>query len=128
MTDPVREYLSSQRCAKHVVRGGLEYLVSSWESTVRDVTRGRYEEFDEDEYLNDVDARAILAGVSESVPEECVAPFRGRIETSDAAFLRASVPTQACIWGDPNAEARGWTRDRDWWYFRRPIRGSLNFT
>jgi len=125
MPDRVRDYLLKRGCADHVMQGGLEGLVSGWESTVSAVVDRTYHPYDEDEYLNDMDGRDILAGVLDAIPDAEAAPFRARINAADARFLASTVPTEECIWGVGNQRKHNWTHERQWWYFRRPASGGL---
>lgn len=112
-----REYLRSKPYPSHFVAGGVEQLVSDWERTAQSVAAG--EEQYQDDYLNDMDGRAIieevlshLGGGSETT--------RKRVEAADRLIRKHLVPTDECIWGETNALKHGYTREKDWWYYHRP--------
>lgn len=111
----------SRDYADHVVRGGLEGLVRTWECVVESVASGR--EQDNDEYLNDMDGRRILeeALAIASSPER--ARWVERVRIADERIRPHLVPTEECIWGEANAEKYGYSRVRDWWHCHRPIAG-----
>lgn len=125
MDDRVRQYLRERGCSDHVVRGGLPGLVEGWERTVGYVAGGEYA-WGEDDYLNDVDGRDILAGVLAAAPLEAE-PFMQRIEEADVRFRERTKPTRECIWGPENERRHGWTRERNWWYYRRPPGEGIHF-
>lgn len=119
MGDPVRDYLRSKSYAKHVVEGGLEYLLSSWEAVAASVAGREPQQYDE--YLNDADGRRILSEVlTRAPPANMTAQYRERIEDADRLAMTGLVPASECIWGKSIASRRGWHRDRDWWYYHRP--------
>ncbi len=118
MTDPIREYLRSRAYASHVVEGGLEGLVRKWESTVTYVSSGKPQE--QDDYLNDMDGRRILAEVLQICSPEEREAWMPRVEAADVKMRAHLVPTHQCIWGEENAVQHGYSRDHDWWYYHRP--------
>ena len=118
MTDPVKEYCRKRGYADHVVRGGMTYLVESWEQTVESVARGEVQF--QDDYLNDMDGRQIPDEVLAVVTDEQKTQFGQRIAKADQRFLAAVIPTTECLWGDQNAKKHGLTRENQWWYFNRP--------
>ena len=119
MTDPVRDYLRAKGYADHVVEGGLEELVSSWEAVAARVAGGEAQQYDE--YLNDADGRGIANEVLRRTPENVAAHYRQRIEEADRLAKTGLAPAAECIWGQSVAAQRGWQRDRDWWYYYRPL-------
>ena len=86
-------------------------LVARWERTARDpVALG------DDDWLNDLVVRELLHGLD---PAELV-PYRERLRLADDRFRRATVAVPDCLWGAANAAQHGWTRRRNWWYWRVP--------
>jgi hypothetical protein len=73
----------------------------------------------DDDWLNDVDVRQLLHDLSRTER----APYRERLRTADAAFKAATLPVRTCLWGEANARRHGWTRRRNWWYYRIPAAG-----
>lgn len=118
MSDPVRTYLVERGCADFVVQGGLAWLVSAWERTVESLVRG--EPQNEDEFLNDVDGRDVLEGAVSAAPERERAVWEARVELADSKVRARLVPTNECLWGSEVAAARGYSREREWWYYHRP--------
>ena len=116
--DVVREYLKAKQCADFVVRDGLEGLVRGWERVAASVAAG--EEQFQDDYLNDMDGRRILAEALAIAPSEERGNFDARIAAADKMIRSNLVPTQTCIWGEANSVKYGYDRERDWWYFHRP--------
>ncbi len=64
----------------------------------------------DDAWLNDLDRSAR-------------APYRERLRAADASFKAATRPVRTCLWGEANAQRHGWTRRRNWWYYRIPAAG-----
>ena len=95
-------------------------MVANWEATAAGVRDGRPAYVMYEEFLNDMDGRRILQECLELLREDEAAPVRRRVARADWLFRDATVPTARCIWGDATAERRGYARDRDWYYFRRP--------
>ncbi len=72
-----------------------------------------------DDWLNDLDVRQLL----HDLERRARAPYRDRLRAADARFRAATLPVRACLWGEANAERHGWTRRRNWWYYRIPAAG-----
>lgn len=118
MDDPVREYLQHRGYADFVVAGGLKGLVDGWERVVDSIVRG--EEQFQDDYLNDMDGRRILAeALAVASPAERQR-WEARVRAADDRVRPHLVPTAKCLWGEENAARYGYTRERDWWYYHRP--------
>ena len=58
MTDSARRFLLERHYPNHVVDGGLERLLRVWEHLAESVAQGEVQY--QDDYLNDMDGRAIL--------------------------------------------------------------------
>ena len=119
MTDPVRDYLRSREYADHVVRDGLEGLVRAWEATVQSVAAG--EEQYQDDYLNDMDGRSILEEALGVAPDAERSRWVDRVRAADDMIRSHLISTLECIWGEENANKHGYSRERDWWYYHRPM-------
>jgi hypothetical protein len=117
VVDAIRHYLEQRRVASHVIEGGLDYLVRDWERTATKVEAGN-EVWLWEEWVNDLDAREILQDLLDHVPESHQA--LQAVEAADRRFAASSVPTDKCEWGDENAARHGWTREKNWWYWRKP--------
>ena len=118
MTDTVRAFLKRRGCADFVVAGGLPRLVADWEQMVASVCAG--EEQDEDEYLNDMDGRDILAAALAVAPRREREAFLARVQAADARIRACLVPTRECLSGAETAGKCAYDREQSWWYFHRP--------
>ncbi len=113
----VHQYLEARGCADSVVEGGLSGLIDRWDETAASIERG----YDGllDEYLEDMDLRAILEDVLDVVALPADNPLRRRVASADARVRGATV---ACgpIWGREVAESEAMDPALQWWYFVRP--------
>jgi hypothetical protein len=125
MKDPVREFLRERGSGDHVVEGGLEGLVESWENTVRSVEKGY--SLTLDDYLNDLDARQLIAEVLPVATADQRAGIASRLDRADQTMRKLTTPTPVCLWGGGVAEEEGWTPTENWWYFARPIQADPGF-
>jgi len=117
--DPVQQYCRARGYAGRVVQGGLEELLASWQATVSCLARGN----DQDiyEYLIGMHGRQILDEVLAVADESTRAKCARLITQLDDRFRGLTSPSAHCIWGKKgSAEQRGWTAERNWWYFRKP--------
>jgi hypothetical protein len=121
VSDIVRDYLRRQNYADHVVRGGLDWLVHTWEHVVASVEAGEPQY--QDDYLNDMDGRRILEEALNIAPPDERSMWLPRVRAADERIRRHLVPTQECLWGDDNAVKHGYTREHDWWYYNQPDHG-----
>ena len=124
MNDPVREYLHDKGCGEHLVRGGLAGLVEAWEQVVHAVAQGY--ELGLDDYLNDLDARHLLAEAWEVAPAAEQLQFQLRVEAADACLKSLLLPADECLWGDEVAAEEGWTREQQRWYFGYPVNAGVD--
>lgn len=83
-----------------------------WSRTVAEVEQGYALTFDD--YLNDLDLRHALRDIVVGHP------LHEALAVIDARFLQATFPSGSCVWGEENAEAEAWDRDREWYYWRLP--------
>jgi hypothetical protein len=125
MKDPVRDYLSERGSGEHVIEGGLEGLVESWEKTVREVEEGY--SLTLDDYLNDLDARQLIDDAMIVATDQQRARIDERLSRADEKMRGLTEPTKACLWGEEVAEEEGWTAKENWWYFARPIKADAEF-
>jgi hypothetical protein len=116
--DAVHDYLSARGCALHVVEEGLEGLMRGWEKTVESVINGYG--LGLDDYLNDLDGRQILEDTLEIAPPEERESCLERLHRADERMKSLVLPAGECLWGDDTAREKGWTADRNWWYFVKP--------
>lgn len=123
--DPVRELLRTRGSAAHVIEGGLPGLLESWENFVGTVEEGYT--LGLDDYLNDLDARQLLADALAVAPSKESAAMAARLQRADEQMQALVQPTEVCLWGDEVAGEEGWTPKNNWWYFSRPRHGELEF-
>src|SRR5215510_13552076 len=81
MKDPVREYLHERGGSERVIEGGLKGLVEDWEKTVRSVEEGYGLTLDD--YLNDLDARQLIADVLSVARDDQRAAVNARLNHAD---------------------------------------------
>lgn len=118
MKDPIREYLKQKGCPDHIVKGGLEGLIETWEIVVNEVTHGY--DLTLDDYLNDMDGRQLI---EEVVPLATKASHKALIKKLwrlDAIMKTLVEPREHSLWGNNSAQEQGWTREKHWWYFTQP--------
>jgi hypothetical protein len=115
--DAIRRHLQQREVGRHVVEGGLDYLVSNWERIASQV-QGGSERWVSEEWLNDLDAREIIQDLFDNVPESRTAA--DAVERADKRFAASTIPRGECVWGAYNAAQNGWTREKNWWYWRNP--------
>jgi hypothetical protein len=123
--DPVRDFLREKGCAEVVVENGLSGLVESWESLVNAVEAGYA--LGLDDYLNELDARQLLAEALAVAAPAAGAKLAQRIQRADEQMQTLVEPTDVCLWGAEVADAEGWTAQDNWWYFSRPLQGEPEF-
>ena len=107
--DDIKNALKLMGCAKHVVDGGLEYLMQAWRSLVSKLaakyTKGI------DEFRNSLDGRSILAEVLERVPAGKQAQIIAELNFLDEEFRRRTLPSETAV--------NSWRTDY-WWNYRYP--------
>jgi hypothetical protein len=116
--DPVTEFLLTRGCSEQVVREGFPGLLGRWESIAQDVAAGY--DFAMEDYLNDLDARQILAEALPHVAVAWLAEFQARLDAADELFRKHTTEIPECLWGDENAFEMNWTPSANWWYYRIP--------
>ena len=119
MKDPVKEFCLQKGYAQHVVEGGLDYLITSWERTSKQTANGY--SLGIDDFLNDMDGRRILGDVLKVASEEQKQSIELRLKEADELFIASTEDSAACIWGKANEEELGYSREKDWYYYRIPI-------
>jgi hypothetical protein len=120
MKDPARDYLRERGCGERVIAGGLEGLVESWEKTVREVENGY--SLTLDDYLNDLDARQLIADALAVADDQQRAAIEARLRRADEMMRSLTTPVKVCLWGEEVANEEGWTAEKNWWYFARPLK------
>jgi len=115
--DAIRRHLEKREVSQPAIEGGLDGLVSDWQELASEVEAGAARWMWE-EWVNDLDTREILQDLLDNVPESRKA--LQAIEAADKRFAASTISTDECEWGDKNAARYGWTREKNWWYWRKP--------
>jgi hypothetical protein len=118
MDDPIRKYCLEKGYARHVVDGGLDYLLKSWEKAATHVAEGYC--FGLDDFRNDMDGRQILSEVLSVATDEQKQSIESRLKAADELFIASTVESSGCVWGKSNEEQLGYSREKDWYYYRVP--------
>jgi hypothetical protein len=118
VNDPVRAFLEQQGYACYIVEGGLDYLLTSWESTVASIVDG--EVMDYNAYLKCMDRRRILEETLALIPSEEQAYYLKQVEEADEELKRHLIGTSMPLCGQVVAIEQGYSPQRQWWYYYRP--------
>jgi hypothetical protein len=124
LPDRVRQYLRRRGCTPSIVKGGLEGLVSHWESVVQAVEEGYDLTFED--YRSDVELRDVLAGALEVVQSTVRSGVEKKLEPLDARFRELTVECGP-VCGEDAARENGHDPNDHWWFFRRPRRPAPDF-
>ncbi|MBS1721108.1 MAG: hypothetical protein JST35_11740 [Armatimonadetes bacterium] len=76
------------------------------------------EEFELDDYRNDLDGRRILDELKRA--QLMNSTQIKRLEKADEAFAALTDLTDECVWGEKTAKQKGWTQATHPYYFRHP--------
>jgi hypothetical protein len=114
----VHRFLTRRGSPDFVVEAGLAGLVRRWKETARAVRRGY--PLGLDDYLNDLDGRQLIAEVLPLATPAERKKLRSRVIEADTVFRNHSTAVRFCLWGAREANRRGWTSRRNWWYYRLP--------
>lgn len=102
----------------------LRKRVTRWTACVQGIAEGQSRYVYYDEYLNDMDTRRNTGNALElhraSADPNIIAQLEKELKEADAALLTCTEETVSCIWRDEVAERRGWCREVEWFYYRRP--------
>ncbi len=120
MNDPVREYLERQGYADYIIEGGVEYLLTSWESTVSSIIEGEVPDYTQ--YVKSMDRRRILEETLALIPLYQQAWYHQRVYEADHQLRQHLTVSEQPLCGPAVAAEKGYTPDRQWWYFHRPRR------
>jgi hypothetical protein len=118
MKDPIREYLKKKGCPEHIVRGGLEGLIETWEIVVTEVSHGY--DLTLADYINDMDGRQLIEEIIPLVSSAAHKALVKKLGRIDAMMRMLTKTSEEPLWGDSTIKENGWTSERNWWYFSRP--------
>ena len=113
----IQEFCKKQKYAKHVIEGGLEYLIPRWEKIVSEIKNGYTQTIYD--YLNDMDCRYIIYKVWSLASEQQIEEYRIRLNVTDKEYYNATFPVTDCIWGSKAAKYK-YNLEVHWWYSRIP--------
>lgn len=103
--------------------GELRDLIEQWSSFATDLARKNYT-FDLDNWLNDVDVRELILEALPMFGPEDLGDLAQKLEDADKTFTAATKAFRRCVWGSGTARKEKWTAEKNWWYFRTPLRSN----
>ena len=102
----------------------LREMVERWSQTAAQVERGY--SFTFDDYLNDLDLRRQIDEHFRAIEDvrDVTIPssITDALALADERFRRATVASEANVWGAENERDSGWSAAREWYYYRMPER------
>jgi hypothetical protein len=103
--------------------GELRELIDQWAAFAADLTQKNYT-FDLDNWLNDVDVRQLILEALPMFSREEMGDHALKLDDADKVFMAATRPFKRCVWGSGTAKKENWTAEKNWWYFRSPLRSN----
>ena len=100
----------------------LRELIDQWAEFTADLANGY--SFDRDNWLNDVDVRELILEALPMFGREEMGELALKLEQADRAFMTATREFKKCVWGKGTARKERWTPQKNWWYFRTPLRSN----
>lgn len=101
----------------------LRDLIDQWANFATDLARKNYT-FDLDNWLNDVDVRELILEALPMFSREDMGDHALKLDNADKTFMEATKPHKRCVWGSGTARKEKWTAEKNWWYFRTPLRSN----
>ncbi len=101
----------------------LRDLIDQWAGFATDLARKNYT-FDLDNWLNDVDVRELILEALPMFDAEDLGEHALKLDNADKTFMEATRPHKRCVWGSGTARKEKWTAEKNWWYFRTPLRSN----
>jgi hypothetical protein len=105
-------------CADFVVKDGLNYLIPTWKEFAESVDKNDGSIIYE--YLNDLDTRNIIDRILPFVADEERNKIVAELEQYDKNFISKTFATKECLWGQENEIKNGYTRQKNFYYYRAP--------
>jgi hypothetical protein len=118
--EQLKDFLRARGCPEPAVNAGLAGLVEDWERIAGEIERGYSVGLDD--YLNDLDARELIAAAIAAVPKALSPALRRRLDAADRTARAALVPAGRCLWGPKLAALNRWDAESHWWYYMVPAR------
>lgn len=103
----------------------LRDLIEQWAEFAADLQRNGYG-FDLDNWLNDVDVRELILEALPMFDREELGELALRLDAADQTFLDGTREFKRCVWGSRTARKEKWTAQKNWWYFRTPVRSNTD--
>ena len=101
----------------------LRDQVEQWAAFAAGLQRDGYG-FDLDNWLNEVDVRELILEALPMYGRAELGTVGAALEAADTAFRDATRSVPHCVWGTRTAQKEKWTAERNWWYFRTPLRSN----
>ena len=101
----------------------IRELIDQWATFSTDLARKDYT-FDIDNWLNDVDVRELILEALPMFSREEMGDHALKLDNADKTFTEATKPFKRCVWGSGTAKKEKWTAEKNWWYFRTPLRSN----
>ena len=101
----------------------LRDLIDQWSTLATDLERKDYT-FDLDNWRNDVDVRELILEALPMFSREEMGDHALKLDNSDKAFMANTRDFKRCIWGHGIQKKERWTAQKNWWYFRSPLRSN----
>jgi hypothetical protein len=101
----------------------LRELIDQWSTFATELERKDYT-FDLDNWRNDVDVRELILEALPMFSREEMGDHALKLDDADKAFMGGSRDFKRCIWGHGTQRKEKWTPQKNWWYFRTPLRSN----
>ena len=101
----------------------LRELIDQWAEFTGDLERKDYS-FDLDNWLNDVDVRELILEALPMFSREELGEHALKLDQADKDFMSGTRDLKKCVWGKGTARKEKWTPQKNWWYFRKPVRSN----
>ena len=122
--DRIRQYLRRRGCTPSIVKGGLEGLMSHWESVVAAVEEGY--DLTLADYRNDMELRDVLQGALEIATTDDRTRAEKTLEGLDQRFRDLTLECNPVV-SEEVIEENGYDPLDQWWFYRRPGRPAPDF-
>lgn len=113
-TKEIKNYLKEKGYASFVIDKGLNYLIPSWEKSIK-IFSDRDLIYD---YINDLDGRKIIDEIIEFLSKEEKQIVQEELERIDTKFKKKTFEINECIYSKRIEEKHGYNRKKNWYYYR----------
>jgi hypothetical protein len=101
----------------------IRELIDQWATFVGDLEKQGYT-FDLDNWLNDVDVRELILEALPMFSREEMGDHALKLDAADKEFMAQTRAFKRCVWGAGTAKKEKWNAEKNWWYFRTPLRSN----